>query len=136
VEVSRLLLDTTAYSAMRRGDRRLLEPLQEASEIFLTSVVVGELVYGFIGGRLEGQNRRLLRDFLESDRVRVASVDEETAERYAAIRDYLRRKGTPIPTNDLWIAASAAQHGLKLLCLDRHFKEVPQILLEYFEPMA
>ena len=57
------------------------------------------------------------------------------AERYAAIRDYLRKKGTPIPTNDLWIAASAAQHGLKLLCLDRHFKEVPQVLLEYCESL-
>jgi predicted nucleic acid-binding protein len=133
--MSRLLLDTTAYSAMRRGDRRLVEPLAEASEIVLTPVVVGELVYGFVGGRLEDQNRRLLREFLESDRVRVVSVDEETAERYAAIRDYLRKKGTPIPTNDLWIAASAAQHGLKLLCLDRHFKEVPQVLLEYFEPL-
>jgi len=134
--MSRLLLDTTAYSAMRRGDRRLVGPLAEASEIVLNPVVVGELVYGFVGGRLEEQNRRLLREFLESDRVRVVSVDEETAERYAAIRDYLRRKGTPIPTNDLWIAASAAQHGLKLLCLDRHFKEVPQVLLEYFEPLS
>ena len=134
--MSRLLLDTTAYSAMRRGDKRFVEPLQEASEVFLTSVVVGELVYGFVGGKLEGQNRRSLREFLDSDRVRVASVDEETAERYAVIRDYLRRKGTPIPTNDLWIAASAAQHGLKLLCLDRHFKEVPQILVEYFEPLT
>ena len=133
--MSRLLLDTTAYSAMRRGDRRLAQPLAEASEIVLTSVVVGELVYGFVGGGLEDQNRRLLREFLELDRVRVVSVDEETAERYAAIRDYLRKKGTPIPTNDLWIAASAAQHGLKLLCLDRHFKEVPQVLLEYFEPL-
>ena len=132
--MSRLLLDTTAYSAMRRGDRRLVEPLAEASEIVLNPVVVGELVYGFVGGRLEEQNRRVLREFLESDRVRVVPVDEETAERYAAIRDYLRKKGTPIPTNDLWIAASAAQHGLKLLCLDRHFKEVPQVLLEYFEP--
>jgi tRNA(fMet)-specific endonuclease VapC len=90
------------------GDKRLVEPLQEASEVFLTSVVVGELVYGLIGGKLEGQNRRLLREFLDSDFVRVAPVDEETAERYAAIRDYLRRKGTLIPTNDLWIAASAA----------------------------
>jgi tRNA(fMet)-specific endonuclease VapC len=134
--MSRILLDTTAYSAMRRGDRRLVEPLQEASEVFLTSLVVGELVYGFMGGKLEEQNRRLLREFLDSDRVRVVSVDEETAERYAVIRDHLRGKGTPIPTNDLWIAASAAQHGLKLLCLDRHFKEVPHILQEYFEPLT
>jgi tRNA(fMet)-specific endonuclease VapC len=132
--MSRLLLDTTAYSAMRRGDQRLLAPIQEASEIFLPSVVIGELIYGFVGGKLEEPNRRLLREFLESDRVRVVPIDEETAERYAVIRDYLRRKGTPIPTNALWIAASAAQHGLRLLCLDKHFKEVPQVLLAYFEP--
>lgn len=132
--MSRLLLDTTAYSAMRRGDERLLEPVREASEIFLTSVVIAELVYGFVGGKLEERNRRLLREFVESDRVRVLSVDEETAERYAVIRDYLRRKGVPIPTNDLWISASAAQHGLKLLSLDKHFKDVPQVLLEYFAP--
>ena len=89
-----------------------------------------------MGGRLEAPNRRQLGEFLESDRVRVVSVDPETGERYAVIRDFLRRKGTPIPTNDLWIAASAAQHGLKLVSLDRHFKEVPQILLEYFEPLT
>jgi predicted nucleic acid-binding protein len=134
--MSRLLLDTTAYSAMRRGDERLLEPVREASEILLTPVVIGELVYGFVGGKLKERNRRLLREFVESDRVRVLSVDEETAERYAVIRDYLRRKGVPIPTNDLWISASAAQHGLKLLSLDNHFKDVPQVLLEYFAPMT
>jgi predicted nucleic acid-binding protein len=134
--VSRLLLDTSAYSAMRRGDERLLEPIREASAIFLTSVVIGELVYGFVAGRLEAQNRRLLGEFLQSERVEVLSVDEETGERYAVIRHYLRRQGTPIPTNDLWIAASAAQHGLKLVTLDGHFKDLPQILVQYFEPIV
>lgn len=131
-----MLLDTSAYSAMRRGDERLFEPIREASAIFLTSVVIGELIYGFVAGRLEAQNRRLLGEFLQSERVEVLSVDEETGERYAVIRHHLRRQGTPIPTNDLWIAASAAQHGLKLLTLDGHFKDVPQILVQYFEPIV
>lgn len=131
--MSRLLLDTSAYSAMRRGDRRLLAPIQEATEVFLTPVVIGELLYGFLGGGLEPGNRRLLREFLASPRVDVLSVDEETAERYAVIRDYLRQQGTPIPANDLWIAASAAQHGLRLLTLDDHFKSVPQVLPEYLD---
>lgn len=131
----RVLLDTSAYSAMRRGDERLLQPLREAAGVFLTTVVLGELLFGFVGGRLDLDNRRLLREFLDLDRVELVPVDEETAERYAVIRDQLRRQGTPIPTNDLWIAASAAQHGLVLLTLDRHFKEVPQILVEYFEPI-
>lgn len=132
--MSRLLLDTSAYSAMRRGDRRLLAPIQQAAEVFLTPVVIGELLYGFLGGGLEPGNRGLLRELLESPRVDVLSVDEETAERYAVIRDYLRQQGRPIPANDLWIAASAAQHGLRLLTLDDHFKGVPQVLLEYLDP--
>lgn len=134
--MSRLLLDTSAYSAMRRGDERLLERMREAVEVFLTPVVIGELLYGFVGGGLEGRNRGLLREFLESERIGVLSVDEHTAERYAAIRDYLRRQGSPIPANDLWIAASAAQHGLLLMTLDSHFKGVPQILVEYFAPSS
>ena len=132
--MSRLLLDTSAYSAMRRGDERLRQPLREATEVFLTPVVLGELLYGFVGGKLRSKNRRLLREFLDAERVDVAPVDEETAERYAAIRDHLRRQGTPIPTNDLWIAASAAQLGLVLLTLDHHFTNVPHILVEYYEP--
>lgn len=134
MEVSRILLDTSAYSAMRRGDKRLLPPIQEASEAVLTPVVIGELLSGFLGGGLEPRNRTLLREFVQSPRVVVLPLDGDTAERYAVIRDYLRRQGTPIPANDLWIAASAAQHGLRLLTLDDHFKRVPQVLVEYFEP--
>ncbi len=132
--MSRLLLDTSAYSAMGRGDQRLLAPIRQATAVFLTPVVIGELLYGFMGGGLEPGNRGRLRAFLDSPRVDVLTVDEETAERYAFIRDYLRQQGRPIPANDLWIAASAAQHGLRLLTLDDHFKSVPQVLLEYFDP--
>jgi tRNA(fMet)-specific endonuclease VapC len=121
---------------MQRGDKRLLPPIQEASEAVLTPVVIGELLFGFLGGGLEPRNRTLLREFVQSPRVVVLPLDGETAERYAVIRDYLRQHGTPIPVNDLWIAASAAQHGLRLLTLDDHFKRVPQVFVEYFEPRA
>jgi tRNA(fMet)-specific endonuclease VapC len=100
----------------------------------LTTVVVGELLYRFLGGNLESKNRGLLREFLDSERVDVVPVDEETAERQAAIRNHLRGRGRAIPTNDLWIAASAAQHGLVLLTLDHHFTDVPHVLVEYFDP--
>lgn len=132
--MSRVLLDTSAYSAMRRGDERLLAPIQQASEVFMTPVLIGELLFGFRGGAHAPRNRALLREFLESPRVAVLPLDEETAERYAVVRDYLRQQGTPVPVNDLWIAASAAQHGLRLLTLDAHFKRIPQALVEYFEP--
>ena len=132
--MSRILLDTSAYSAMRRGDGRLRAHVQDASEVFLTSVVIGELLFGFLLGRLAPQNRNLLREFVESPRVAILALDAETAERYAVIRSYLRQQGRPIPVNDLWIAASAAQHSLRLLTLDDHFKHVPHVLLEYFDP--
>ena len=74
-----------------------------------------------------------MRRFLASPRARTIPVDEETAVRYAAIRDYLRRQGTPIPVNDMWIAATAAQHGLRLLTLDGHFLRVPQVILDLVE---
>lgn len=119
---------------MRRGDRRLLPPLQEASALCLTPVVVGELLFGFLGGGLQAKNRGLLREFLASPRVSVLAIDDETAERYAGIRDYLRKQGKPIPANDIWIAASAAQHGLRLLTLDEHFKGLPQVLVDFFHP--
>ena len=131
-----MLLDTSAYSAMRRGDERLLLPVQQASEAFLTPVVIGELLFGFMGGAQAPQNRSRLREFIDSPRVAVLPLDEETAERYASIRDYLRQEGKPIPVNDLWIAASAAQHGLRLLTLDDHFKRVPHVLVEYFDPRS
>jgi tRNA(fMet)-specific endonuclease VapC len=136
VEVSRLLLDTSAYSAMRRGDQRLHGHIQEAVQVCLTPVVIGELLFGFQGGEAERQNRAVLREFLESPRVTVLPIDAETGERYAAIRTFLRLQGRPIPVNDLWIAASAAQHGLRLLTLDSHFRSVPHVLLEYLEPVG
>ena len=132
--MSGTLLDTSAYSAMRRGDDRLREPLSRAREVIVTPVVLGELLGGFKKGARERENRQALQEFLRSPRVRTVALDAETSERYAAIWDYLRRQGTPIPLNDLWIAASAAQHGLTVLTTDEHFKRIPHILVEWLEP--
>jgi predicted nucleic acid-binding protein len=82
-------------------------------------------------GKNEKRNRAILRDFLSSARVTLVEIDEETSERYAVIVQSLRVRGTPIPTNDLWIAASAMQHGLRVLTTDKHYLKVPQILTEY-----
>jgi predicted nucleic acid-binding protein len=72
-----------------------------------------------------------LREFLESPRVQVVDINEETSERYAVIINYLWEQGTPVPTNDLWIAATAMQHGLKLLTTDGHYRNVPHIIVEW-----
>lgn len=134
--MSRVLLDTSAYAAYMRNHPQLLEPIQGASAVHLSVVIVGELLAGFKKGSRARQNEYRLREFMAEPRVTVLSVDEETAVRYAAIKDYLRREGTPIPTNDLWIAATAFQHGLRLQTFDGHFLRVPQILADFFEPIA
>lgn len=134
MEKNRMMLDTSAYAAFLKGHHEIKLTLQQADEIFLNPVVLGELIAGFLMGRNEKRNRAILRDFLSSARVRIVEIDEETSERYAAIVDHLHTKGSPIPTNDLWIAASTMQHGLKVLTTDKHYLEVPQIITQYYRP--
>lgn len=134
MEVSRLLLDTSAYSAYMAGYAPVRHPVGEASEIWLNVTVLGELLAGFKKGARTRENERLLRDFVDEPRVRIALMDEGTAERYALVYDHLRRTGKPVPVNDLWIAASAFQHGLKLLTLDDHFRRIPQVVVEFVGP--
>ncbi|OGW54521.1 MAG: twitching motility protein PilT [Nitrospirae bacterium RBG_19FT_COMBO_55_12] len=130
MEKIKVMLDTSAYSAYLRGNEDVKRAVQSADEIYVNPVVVGELYAGFAHGGKEKKNREILREFLASPRVQVAVIDEETSERYAAIIVYLWVKGTPIPTNDLWIAATAMQYGLKLVTTDGHYRQVPQIIVE------
>jgi len=126
----RVLLDTSGYSAFKRGHAGVVELLRTASLIALNAVVLGELLSGFDGGAREERNRQELRQFLASPRVRVLDIAAETAERYALAHQALRRAGTPIPTHDIWIAASAMEHGLRVLTTDGHFGAVPLLLVE------
>jgi tRNA(fMet)-specific endonuclease VapC len=126
--VTRLLLDTSAISSLFAGRADVRGRLQDAEEVFLNPVVLAELKSGFRRGRFRRENERMLAQFIDSPRVRLASIDEETSERYAVIFDFLRTAGRPIPTNDVWIAATAMQHSLQLVTLDAHFEGVPQIL--------
>ncbi|MBI5379993.1 MAG: type II toxin-antitoxin system VapC family toxin [Nitrospirae bacterium] len=130
--MSKVMLDTSAYSAFMRGHQEVKLALQQVEEIYLNPIVLGELLAGFRKGRHRKKNERELHEFLSSPRVSVVSVDAETAERYAAILSALWNAGTPIPTNDLWIAASAMQHGLRLLTTDAHYLKIPQVLVEHF----
>lgn len=125
----RICLDTSGYSAFKRGRAGALDLVQRADEIILPAVVLGELFAGFRIGSRERINRQELNAFMESPRVRVAPLDSETAQRYAEILAYLRERGAPIPTNDLWIAACAMQWGLRLVTTDAHFGRLPQVSL-------
>lgn len=127
--MSRLLLDTSACSAAFRGNDAAIAAIRSADQVVLTPVVLGELLAGFAGGSRQERNAGLLREFLEEPSVSVIEIDDETASRYALIVNSLRVAGTPIPSNDVWIAASAMQHGLELLTADAHFSKVAQIVV-------
>jgi len=133
MERNQIMLDTSAYSAFLRGNQQIKLSLQHADKIFLNPIILGEIVDGFIMGKRERKNSTILQEFLSSPRVTIVSIDEETSERYGVITGYLRKEGTPIPTNDLWIAASAMQYGFKILTTDKHYLKVPHIIAEYFE---
>ena len=132
--MSNILVDTSAYSEHLRGHPEVKVVIQRASAIGLSVVSIGELRVGFLKGARTRKNEEFLRSFLASPRARAIPVDEETASCYAAILNYLRRQGTPVPTNDIWIAATAAQHGFRLLTLDSHFLQIPQVIVDFIEP--
>ena len=130
--MKRILLDTSAYSNLMRGNYNISKLLDEADEVYMCATVIGELLAGFKRGSKEQDNKSVLKDFLSVTSGAVLHIDESTAERYALILNYLKNSGTPIPTNDIWIAASAMQHGLVLLTSDQHFLSLPQIVSEIF----
>ncbi len=133
MEKKKIILDTSAYSAFLKGNEEVKAAIQQADQIFLNPVILGELLAGFSVGKKEEKNRATLQEFLASSRVTVIDIDEETSERYAVILKTLYMNGTPIPTNDIWIAASAMQYGLKVLTMDNHYLNISQILTEYYQ---
>jgi tRNA(fMet)-specific endonuclease VapC len=126
--MKRLLLDTSGYSGLLRGHEYIHECIRRADAVYLNPIVLGELRAGFGAGERARKNEAYLRRFLASPRVAVLAIDEETSERYASIMNSLWTAATPVPTNDIWIAASAMQHGLAVLTTDAHFQKIPQIL--------
>jgi len=110
---------------------KIAELLDDADEVFLCAIVVGELLAGFKRGSRELENKAILKDFLSIGNVGTLSIDDSTAERYSIILDYLKKCGTPLPTNDIWIAASAMQNGLVVLTTDTHFSLLPHVVSEF-----
>lgn len=122
------IVDTNVYSAFLRGDAKAVTAMRMADELHLPLIVLGELLAGFAAGSRTSSNREELAIFLASPRVHVMKPDEKTAQNYANVFAILRKLGTPIPTNDLWIAALARQHRLPLLTFDAHFTGIPGVI--------
>ncbi|WP_419662564.1 PilT domain protein [Desulfosarcina variabilis str. Montpellier] len=123
-----VLLDTNIYSLAMKGDTDIVNAIRKIDRIGFSAISIGELLSGFKGGSLEKKNREELNIFLDSPRVVVHNIDETTADFYASVLNTLKKAGTPIPTNHIWIAAVAFQHGYKIFSKDRHFDIVPGLV--------
>ena len=123
----RIALDTNRYVDFARGDPAIVEVLESAEEIHLPIIVLGELRAGFAVGSHGARNEGGLRRFLLRPGLSVLATDEQTTHHYAMVYRQLRHQSTPIPTNDMWIAALVIHHGLVLCGRDVHFDHLPQI---------
>lgn len=124
-----IAIDTCAYAAFKLGKVEVVEAIRSAQNVALCVVVLGEILSGFSVGRKKDKNQRELNLFIDCYNVSIVGIDIITVDHYVSIYAELRRKGRPIPTNDMWIAASAMQHRFAVLTLDKHFQEVDGLLL-------
>lgn len=125
--MSSFCLGTSAYSNFRRGNEELAALLDQAELVGVPTVALGELRTGFLLGGRRQRNESELDAFLDHPVVQVLSVDSETSRQYAEIVAELRKAGTPIPTNDIWIAATAARNGATVLTCDDHFERIGRV---------
>jgi tRNA(fMet)-specific endonuclease VapC len=127
--VKGILVDTNAYTAFKRNVIEAVEVIRCCSLIGMNTIVIGELLGGFACGSKEGINKQELQNFLKSSRVRVFSITDTTSHHYAQIYSSLRKKGKPIPTNDIWIAATAFEHNLSLFSYDSDFQFIDNLIV-------
>lgn len=123
----KVALDTNRYRDLCEGDEEVVRLLEEAASIYVPLIVIGELRAGFALGRKGRENEAVLQRFLMKPGVEVLYPGDATTRHYASLFRQLRQQGTPIPTNDLWIAALVLERDLVLCSRDQHFRHVPQL---------
>jgi len=119
--MKKILLDTSAYSQLMRGNKNVADYANEADIVYLSVFVIAELLTGFKGGSLEKRNLEIFNNFKDKPAVQIIEATEETAEIFAEIKYKLKSAGTPIPINDLWIASNCFETGSVLITADKHF---------------
>jgi len=120
----KLILDTSAYVGFKRNVIEMVEIIVSAELILFSPVVLGELMFGFRNGTRFKKSMAGLNRFLEHEAVELVQIGKTTSDRYSRIAAQLKQRGTPIPTNDIWIAAQTMEHGAELLTSDRHFEGI------------
>jgi len=128
----KLILDTNGYAGFKMGNPEIVEYLTRANVILISPIVLGELMFGFINGVRFQQNMDELDQFINHEAVEEIQIGKITADRYSRIAAQLKRQGTPIPANDIWIAAQAMEHGAELVTMDRHFEKISGLVYRYF----
>ena len=127
-----ICIDTNAYSALKRGNTNVLQILENSSKVIVSTVVIGELLARFNIGSKYQENITELKKFRNQHGVELKAPNFEIAERYGKAVYDLRQKGTPIPTNDIWIAATSLETDSKLLSNDSHFNQIQGLQIYSF----
>ncbi|MCK5055231.1 MAG: type II toxin-antitoxin system VapC family toxin [Candidatus Aminicenantes bacterium] len=127
--MKKILIDTNIYSDAMRGKGYAVDILKRNEQLLFSPIVIGELLSGFKRGNQEEKNKRELKDFLSRERVYELSISSDTSEFYAFILEQLKKQGTQIPTNDIWIAASAMENGAAIASRDEHFLRINGIMV-------
>ena len=120
----KVLLDTSAYVAFKLNNAEIVKTIVNADQIIFSPVVLGELMFGFRNGSKFKKNMNELDQFLSHEAVDLVAMGKVTSDRYSRIASQLKGHGTPIPTNDIWIAAQTMEHGAELITTDSHFKKI------------
>jgi len=123
--MTKILLDTNAYSEFMSGNKLVFDSIIEAEEIYISTIMLGELFSGFQGGKKQSKNKEDLKSFLIKDGIKIINVSIETAEIFGEIKAELSNRGKMIPLNDIWIAAHTIETGSKLITFDSHFRQIP-----------
>jgi tRNA(fMet)-specific endonuclease VapC len=128
----KILLDTSAYVGFKRNAAEVVEIIVRAELIIFSPIVLGELMFGFRNGTRFKENMAELDSFLEHDAVELVKIGKITSDRYSRIAAQLKRQGTPIPTNDIWVAAQTMEHGAELITSDQHFDKINGLVYSIF----
>lgn len=127
--MKKILLDTNAYIRLLTGEKAVLQAIAIADTIYMSVFVLGELHAGFRSGTKEQENKDLLQRFLSKPGVNILNATAETAEVFGYVKSSLKKSGTPLPINDIWIAAHALESGSVVVTYDGHFKIIPGLRL-------
>lgn len=128
----KIMLDTSAYVGFKRNEVEMVEFIVSAEMILFSPVVLGELMFGFRNGMRFEENMDDLNRFLNHEAVELVQIGKITSDRYSRIAAQLKQQGTPIPTNDIWIAAQTMEHGAELITSDHHFERISGLVYTIF----